>query len=58
VLERLPGADFGDVIPHLVNKQLDYIAAKVAHAQSLVGETISKGRYAPIRTTTGASLEK
>jgi hypothetical protein len=45
MLERLPGADFGDVIPHLVNKQLDYIAAKVAHAQSLVGETISKGRY-------------
>lgn len=45
VLERLPGADLGEVIGHLGDAQLDRIAAGVATAQAAAARTPSVGRY-------------
>ena len=45
VLERLPGADLGDVIGDLGDHQLDRIAAGIAAAQAAVAATPSAGRY-------------
>jgi aminoglycoside phosphotransferase (APT) family kinase protein len=45
VLERLPGTDLGGIIARLSDDQLDQIAASVARAQAITGQTGSAGRY-------------
>jgi hypothetical protein len=45
LLERLPGADPGEVISGLDEKQLDGIVANVARAQAITAKTHSAGRY-------------
>jgi aminoglycoside phosphotransferase (APT) family kinase protein len=45
VLERLPGTDLAHVVAGLAAPQLDAIAAAVARAQLLAGQTPSAGRY-------------
>jgi hypothetical protein len=45
VLERLPGADLGNVIRTLSDTRLDVIAMEVARAQRITGNTGSAGRY-------------
>lgn len=45
VLERLPGTDLGRIIAKLSDDQLDQIAASVARAQTITGQTGSAGRY-------------
>ncbi len=44
-LERLAGGDLGGIIDTLSEAQLGAIAAGVAEAQRIVGQTGSKGRY-------------
>ncbi|WP_158818140.1 phosphotransferase family protein [Methylocapsa sp. S129] len=45
LLERLPGTDLGACIDGLSDRQLDQIAARVAHAQAITAKTGSAGRY-------------
>lgn len=45
VLERLPGADLGDVINDLSDQQCDEIARRVAQAQLVASKLGSAGRY-------------
>ncbi len=45
LLERLPGTDLAAFIPGFSDEQLDRVAASVAHAQAIVAETGSAGRY-------------
>lgn len=45
LLERFPGTDLGTVISDLSEGQLDSIAAKLAHAQTITATTHSAGRY-------------
>jgi aminoglycoside phosphotransferase (APT) family kinase protein len=44
-MERLPGADLGEVIAGLSPPQLNAIAREVARAQAIAAETGSAGRY-------------
>jgi aminoglycoside phosphotransferase len=45
VLERLPGADLGEVICGLSDTNLEAIATKVARAQEITSRTVSSKRY-------------
>lgn len=45
LLERLPGTDLGACINGLSEEQRDRIAARVAHAQAIVAQAGSAGRY-------------
>lgn len=49
ILERLPGADLGQVIAHLPQDRLEPIARRIVEAQRMVAGTPSAGRfgYAP-----------
>ena len=57
VLERLPGADLGDVIGGLSSACLKAIAAKVAGAQRITAGTASGKRYGYSVTPTDAPRE-
>jgi len=58
ILERLPGADLGQVIGRLLPGRLDAIAAQIVRAQRLVATTPSAGRYGYAERATQAPYDR